>query len=154
MNQVRFASDTTVATTSGPTHNLDEVFAQIFQSGRSTSYVWNGLGLCFWQLRDITELIKFMLCKMNKTMPHKGQCQDPPPFHTNSLGASLWFSYTASRAWHAVSWRRDIKQHQTYIVRHVGAGAQVSLGRFLLSRCCLQRQPLRTSAVKTIRSSI
>ena len=59
----------------------------------------------------------------------------PPVQHSSEpvvIGASLWFSYTASRAWHAVFWRRDIEQHQTWIIRHVGAGVWISLGRFLM----------------------
>ena len=59
----------------------------------------------------------------------------PPVQHYSKpvvIGASLWFSYTASRAWHAVFWRRNIEQHQTWIIRHVGAGVWISLGRFLM----------------------
>ena len=48
------------------------------------------------------------------------------------MGITLWFSYTALRAWHAVLWRRNIPQHQRWMLRHVASGIWTSLIRFLL----------------------
>ena len=61
---------------------------------------------------------------------------DLPPVRLSNepvvIGLSMWFSYTAARAWHAVLCRRDIEQHRTWIIRHVASGIWIALLRLFL----------------------